>query len=329
MKRREFLKNIELVGIGCVAGGLLAPVITSCGGGGGGGVSTQEQASATTSQLRMPEPPFKYVELDPAEVASLAYRSHYANKKINNDTLKGCAYGTFNAIITALAQKVGFPYTLIPTALMNYGRGGVLSWATLCGALNGTFAAVQLISPKPEDIIESLNWWYSTTSLPTYVPTSDDVNAVINQLKAAGKSDDEIKAYQTAVQRLSTQANKSVSNSPICHISVAEWLYANVDSNNVPLWGADSAEREERCARLVASTAAKAVEFLNQQIIYKNFQELPTTSSAVQSCLGCHGKVGNPEAPEELKRDDTRMQKGVTCTKCHSTIDPNTHPFGG
>ena len=327
MKRREFLKNIELIGIGCVAGGFLAPVVTSCGGGGGGGVSTQEQAGAASTQLKLPPLPFKYVELDPAEVASFAYRSAYAHKKVGNGQLYGCAYGTFNAIITELAQKVGFPYTIIPTAIMNYGRAGVLNWATLCGALNGCCAAIQLISPKPEDVINALFWWYSNTSLPTFVPSSEDVDAVVNELKAAGKSDDEINAYKTAVQRLNTQAQKSVSESPICHISVAEWLYANVDSNGVPIWGADSKEREDRCARLVADAAAKAVELLNQQIIYKNFEKVSPLSSEVQSCLGCHGKVGDPEAPEELKRDDTRMQVGVTCTNCHSTIDPKTHPF--
>ncbi len=71
MKRREFLKNIELIGIGCVAGGFFAPVVTSCGGG-----------SASAIQVKLPDLPFKYVELDPDEVASAAYGDITQTKKL-------------------------------------------------------------------------------------------------------------------------------------------------------------------------------------------------------------------------------------------------------
>ncbi|RUM91505.1 MAG: hypothetical protein DSZ26_00570 [Thermovibrio sp.] len=66
-KRREFLRNLELVGIGRVAGGVLAPVITSCGGGSGATTSSQANAEQSTQlqQLRLPSPPFPYKELNP------------------------------------------------------------------------------------------------------------------------------------------------------------------------------------------------------------------------------------------------------------------------
>ncbi len=195
--------------------------------------------------------------------------------------------------------------------MMNYGRGGDCEWATLCGALNGIAAAIQLVSPDPDEIIDSLNWWYATTELSQFVPSSDGIDAVVNQLKAAGKSDDTINAYKAAT---SGQTNKSTATSLLCQTFLAKWLKAN------PGLGIHTAERGERCARLVADTAAKAVEFLNQQIIHKNFEPLPTASSDVENCLSCHGKG---------QRDDTKLAKGVTCMNCHSAdnvIDPKTHP---
>ena len=47
--------------------------------------------------------PWPYVQLDPQEVAQRAYDGYYQG---------ACMYGAFNAIVGALRDKVGYPYTL-------------------------------------------------------------------------------------------------------------------------------------------------------------------------------------------------------------------------
>lgn len=49
--------------------------------------------------------PWPYVKLDPEDVRKRAHRDFYAG---------GCCYGAFNAIVSALAEKVGEPFTLLP-----------------------------------------------------------------------------------------------------------------------------------------------------------------------------------------------------------------------
>ena len=58
----------------------------------------------------------------------------------------------------------------------------------------------------------------------------------------------------------------SVSDSPLCHASNAKWISRSG-------FGLASAERKERCARLTADVAAKAVELLNA---YKAGKFVPT-----------------------------------------------------
>ena len=52
--------------------------------------------------------------------------------------------------------------------MLAYGAGGINGWATVCGALNGAAAAFQLLSPKPETLIDTLFAWYEGESLPNF-----------------------------------------------------------------------------------------------------------------------------------------------------------------
>ena len=62
-----------------------------------------------------PAHPYPYAELDLDEVEKLAYEGYFEN---------GCCYGVAKALILALREKVGFPYTMIPPEMFANGKEG-------------------------------------------------------------------------------------------------------------------------------------------------------------------------------------------------------------
>ncbi len=79
-------------------------------------------------------------------------------------------YGVFAAIVEALAEKVGELFTSYPTTVTRYGAGGVLGWASLCGAPNGAAMAIYLVSNNPMPLIDEVFNYYQSTALPDYTP---------------------------------------------------------------------------------------------------------------------------------------------------------------
>jgi hypothetical protein len=167
--------------------------------------------------------PLPYVKLDPEKVAERAYRYY---KKHH------CCYGVFASILDELKERVGGPYLGIPSEMMAYGSGGAGGWGTLCGTLNGASAIFCLTAKDYKNLIDALYDWYQKTALPIYVPK--------------GK-----KAFP-----------KSVAHSPLCHISVQRWCASATKFFKTPVLY-NSKKRSERCARLTADVARKAVELLN------------------------------------------------------------------
>jgi hypothetical protein len=49
--------------------------------------------------------PWPYAKLDPEDIRKRGHKFYYEG---------GCGYGAFNALISALAEKVGEPFTLMP-----------------------------------------------------------------------------------------------------------------------------------------------------------------------------------------------------------------------
>ena len=216
-------------------------------------VHTPTPSVAEKEYVHLPELPWKYEKLDPEHVADLGYEGYMEAH---------CMYGVFNAVVTALEEKVGFPYSEFPTHLSVYGKGGVVGWATLCGALNGAAMAAYLVLPEKDadEIINELYSWYQVTELPEYVP---------EEPKKADLS----------------PFPKSVANSPLCHASVTNWCEASG-------YRAFSAERSERCGRLTADVAKKLVELLNAKADGTFVAAYPLDERTA-SCRGCHTK-GSP-----------------------------------
>ncbi len=132
-------------------------------------------------------------------------------------------YGAFEAIVGTLGDQYGAPYKDFPFPMFKYGAGGANGWATLCGALNGSMAAIQLLSPDPGPVIDSLMSWYETEPLPNFYPKGAKFPEV-----------------------------RSVAGTPLCHESIAHWTKVAGKTSYSP-------ERTERCGTLTASVARKTV----------------------------------------------------------------------
>lgn len=171
--------------------------------------------------------PWPYEKLDPTKTAEIAYKEWYR---------VFCGSAVINSIFGQLKEKVGEPYKSFPSDAFVYLEGGHVGWGTLCGSPAGAALVFNCIvgprisgSPAAHHMTEDILQWYSETPMPVFTPANPKVT---------------------------TELVKSTSKSPLCHISVGKWMKAA----GKPI---TSAERKDRCARVAASHAYKAVELLN------------------------------------------------------------------
>lgn len=229
--RRDFLKNAG--SYGATAG------LGMVGGFGLGSPSYQETAAVH---------PFGYPEggLDVEETRQLGYDGFKGIILADGTRHSGCAFGAFNAIIGQLGEKVGTPYTSIPTQMMDWAGAGVVGFGTLCGTLNGAAAAIGLICSGRDarPFISDLLTWYSESALPT------------NLLEPTG------------------ELPQSIAESNLCHVSLTHWCRASGYASGSP-------ERAERCARVSGDVAAKAVEMLNDGALGL---QVPSERTVCRSC---------------------------------------------
>lgn len=231
--RRKFLKNLSVMG-----GAAATSAIAMKG--------LEAKDAAAQSEPGVPAWPWAYAELDPTLTQEKGYLAYSEG---------GCCYGAFKATVGHLAETYGAPFTNIPVDMMRYGGGGVASWGTLCGALNGSCAAIQLVcnAATATKLINELMAWYCSTELPTYIPAGKDPTIT------------------------------TVSNSPLCHASVSKWCM-------VAGKGVTSPERKERCGRLTGEVAKKAVELLNAEF-KSQFVAEHSPGASVTECMQCHGST--------------------------------------
>lgn len=233
LTRREFLAGAGGFAAGAAVGAVL----------GGGALSV-----ATPALAAEPAPawPFPYQKLDPEAVRKIGYQAYYEG---------GCCYAAFKAIVGELQKQVGAPFTGVPLDMMRYGEGGAAGWGTLCGALNGAAAAINLVSAKENyaKLVNELIGWYTGTAFPS--------------------------AAHDSYAKFPGQVTNTCG-SPLCHISVSDWC-KNAGKK------VGSAERKDRCAKLAGDVAAKAVEILNAQAD-KKFAAAYKPSELFGGCMGCH-----------------------------------------
>ncbi|MFN3505712.1 MAG: C-GCAxxG-C-C family (seleno)protein [Caldimicrobium sp.] len=206
--------------------------------------------------------PWPYVKIDPKKAGEIAYNAWFE---------VFCAQATATGIMELLAEKVGEPWASFPIHALKFGMGGMLGWGLTCGSIVTGSLVMGLVLPKEvvNDMILDLVEWYAETNLPVFIP---DKPKTVKDLP------------------------RTVSNSPLCHISVGKWMKTANRSFNSP-------ERRDRCARVAASVAYRTVELLNA---WKDEKYKPTHTwiapSAVgipaqQNCNECHG-TNIPTAPK-------------------------------
>lgn len=232
-----------------IGAGSLAAVTAS----GLGILSTAEASSALSKKW-----PWPYVKLDPEKTGELAYNEWYR---------LFCGGAVVSSIFSQLAQKVGEPYKSFPVDAFIFLEGGTSGWGTICGSNAGANMITNLIiGPRIAGSNDGMLMgsevmqWYSEASMPVFTPRNP---------------------------KQKNELPKTVSNSPLCHISVGKWMQASGKALSSP-------ERKDRCARVTASVAYHVVELLNQwkEGKYETKGEIPGLLygiNAQHNCSECHG----------------------------------------
>lgn len=175
--------------------------------------------------------PWPYVPLDVEHVRKLGHEGHHEGS---------CGYGSFDAVVSALQEEIGYPYDQVPTYMLHFGRGGVAGSGDVCGAVLGSLSAINLVAGEEyRPLATELIAYYRETPFPT--DTANEY-AVTN-------------AYYVE-DYLDEQLGQTAAGDIACAVSRGTW----VEETGYEM---GSVEREERCARLTGDVAAKAVQILN------------------------------------------------------------------
>lgn len=294
LHRRNFLK-----GLAVLSGAAMCGAVT---------VKKAKADAATPETLEAPELPWGCQELDPEYVRKLGHLGYYGFE---------CGGGSFWAIMTALKEKIGYPYTLMPLptkeeviehlknkkkggahlqVMMQYGGGGVAGYASLCGAANGAASAIDIALPVSgaKKIIPRFMRYYETTLFPT-----DKSNEYAVK-----------KEFYPPKYKSGKLLPQSVSHSVLCHVSVGKWC-------ETAGYASGSSERSERCARLTGDMVAMAVILLNAHMKGNLDTVLPMKiSQETASCRTCHYKGKKYEAGQ--------FSRGMMeCDSCHGDMRPH------
>jgi len=256
--RKTFLVNSTKFVIGAAAG------IT------GMNLLTENELHAEPGLQKTFSWPYPYTALDP-EVARIKAHTLYWSGK-------DCGTGVFGGIVQLLDTALGAPWTGFPIEIMLFGRGGGVSWGSLCGALNGAAALISLVVEKDPSValINELWGWYTSESLPT---------------DTANNTTYEIQNYVGVLPQ-------SISGSPLCHPSVSQWcMIADKKVSDV--------ERKERCGRLAGDVTAKTVEILNAYFA-TTFVGTFHDPASNAGCMSCHGSA-----------DKNNVMTHMECVTCH------------
>ncbi|MDH3787865.1 MAG: amidohydrolase family protein [Xanthomonadales bacterium] len=185
--RRKFLAQSGLMTTGMMVGAA----------GLGGILQAHDTEDATA-----PEWPWPYTRLDVEQVRKRGHKYYYEG---------GCMYGASGGLLSMLIEKVGYPYTTFPHDMMRYGGGGISGWGTVCGSLNGACAIITLVAGKAYgNITNELMAWYGVTPFP-----SGTANRYASN-----------REYLVREYKPDAVLPTTVSNSPLCHVSVNTWCRA-------------------------------------------------------------------------------------------------------
>ncbi len=267
-----------------------------------GAVNTQK--AEASQQVELPPLPWGYAKLDPEELRKLGHLGYYAFE---------CAGGAFWALVTALKETVGYPYTALamptkeevidylknkkkggahlPQAFMQYGVGGVGNYGTLCGAPNGAASLMNIAVPFKEvkkELIPRLLRYYETEGFPTDLSNQYAVN----------------KEFYPPKYKSGKALPQVVGDSVLCHVSVGTWCEKSG-------YASGSKERSERCGRITGDIAAMTVKMLNASMDGNLATVFPMSlSQETAECRTCHSKGKEYETGQFTRG-------AMECGSCH------------
>ena len=296
LQRRKFIK-----GAAVLSGAAICGVATA---------NNAKAADVLPENFVPPPMPWGYQELDPEYVRKLGHLGYY---------LEECGGGSFWGIMTALKEKMGYPYNLIPLptkaqfiehltaksrgekgthyqGIMQHGVGGVADYGSLCGAPNGAAAAITFAFPFAEvkPIVQRLMRYYETESFPNEKSNEYAVN----------------KEFYPPKYKSGKALPRSPGHSTLCHVSVAKWCENSG-------YASGSKERSERCARVTGDVAAMAAILMNAHFKGNLETVFPLKlSQDTVSCRVCHFKGKKFEAGQFSRGS-------MECASCHNDMTPH------
>lgn len=265
ISRKKFLQNSSKFAIGAAVGVAGFNLLTS-----------GNKAYGETKEVKSYTWPYPYATLNPEVVRLYAHTKYYGGM--------ACCAGVFGALVQALGETIGSPWTEMPIEIMKFGSAGINSWGTTCGTVNGAAAIMSLVVASPGALINEIFGNYTTQAFPT-----DAANAITY-------------AEHPEIGVLL----QNISGSPLCHASVSQWCFASGFGSNVP-------ERAERCARLAGDIAAKTAEILNAHFA-STFVSTFTDPASNANCTVCHGTAA----------DNNCQVTHMECVTCHADNTPHT-----
>ncbi|HEU6436500.1 MAG TPA: C-GCAxxG-C-C family protein [Nitratidesulfovibrio sp.] len=278
MNRRTMLKAMGM--LGCATGCLASGILPGAGLAPGPKPAMAAQ-NAAGGHFAQKDAPFSWKPhvLDAKVCAPVAYDGYWHQGY-------GCGYGVFYAIVGMMGEQHGAPYNQFPFTMLEVGKSGISDWGTICGALLGAASAFALFwGRKDRDpMVAELFRWYEQTALPMHDPGA---------------------AFKGVAGALPT----SISHSPLCHVSVGRWCQASGFAEK-------STERGERCARITADVATKAIAIMNAKQA-GTFAVAHGDPASVTYCGECH----NPGKQSPL------LKGKMDCTPCHSGSPHTTDKF--
>lgn len=264
MSRRNFLVN----GSAAVGACGLAAGITA------GSLIHPTKAQADEIVLPLPA-----VQVDPEKVRAYAWEAYFTG---------ACMHGTATGLMQAYKEECGGTgWDIIPYGMYKYGGGGVNTWGTICGCLNGAMAVMNLLGLHGT-VGDALIGWYAEANFPVDNLTG---NPYLTGVAPAPIPDADILA-------------QTVAKSPLCHESISKFLAA-AGKSILDKDAQGRSYKQDRCGKVAADTAAKAAELVNTYLA-TGAVEAWAVPAEYKSCYDCHW----------TERHD--MVAKMNCTECHS-----------
>ena len=263
LTRRSFLSNTAVGAIGLAAAGLTA-----------GSLLNPREVHAATA---IGTTDFPHIALDVEKVRQYGYYCYHKFGGCGAGSSRALIQGFLDAHTAAGSDPKG--WAQIPLQLYAWGAGGGMGkWGTLCGSLAGSLGVLNLMNLHGA-LGNAVMEWYVKQNFPLANLNEYDTSlAYGGQLALAWAPipDADVKGH-------------SVSDSPLCHISVSKWVAAanvKLGDKNLPLFPTQGL-KEDRCSKVTADTAAYTAFLLNEVLAGHN-PAAWSKPAAMAGCFDCH-----------------------------------------